>query len=149
LDLLVNSLMFSIRSSQSAHEIRFSRQADQVILVELDFGALVASHGFSSCTDELGLVRLLEGLATRSEPWSGERAWASIENDFSVSAICDPLGHVAFVVSISAGAGAEESWQASVTIASEFGQLQSIAVAARQEFAEADPKARAKTRESS
>ncbi|WP_425280003.1 DUF6228 family protein [Holophaga foetida] len=126
--------MFSIRSNTSDRELVFRDLSGEYFTADLRGNDLRAAQAVCTYTDPLGLVRFFETLAAWEQPWRQPFEWRSLEDEFSISATCSPLGEVLFTVSISGQPGAPEEWQASFSITSELGLLPSIAKAAKAFF---------------
>ncbi len=88
---------------------------------------VTATAQVSAYTDARGLNRLFQELASFERPWQGQKTWASIEGDFSITANCTALGNVTFFVELCGLQGGPEAWKVEVGLVSEFGQLEKIA----------------------
>ena len=118
--------MFSIPSRLSSREIIFSdRQGDEFI-AELR-GNPSASIRVDAYTDSQGLATYFKELASHDKPWSGEVRWASLEEEFIISATCSSLGEVHFIITFHQYLGSPEEWSISAGIETELGQLPMIA----------------------
>jgi hypothetical protein len=79
--------------------------------------------GYEACGP---LVDLFQSMARDWKGWDGERAWSSIEREFSVSAAADRLGHVSLSLRFRRF-DVSEPWSISVQLQIEAGQLEVIA----------------------
>lgn len=68
---------------------------------------------------------LLKEVAEEWSGWKGEKNWGAIEGEFYLSATCDSLGHVTFVIALNPN-GFHPSWSASLSLAVEAGQLEEL-----------------------
>ncbi|WP_147424425.1 DUF6228 family protein [Vogesella indigofera] len=119
--------LLSIRSTSSRRELVFSHHRDEYFHVELKGFELSAATDIWAYTDANGLNQFFQELAEFKKPWQGQHSWASIEQDFHLSAICTSLGSVAFQVELRGLQGAPEEWCVEAGLVSEFGQLEQIA----------------------
>ncbi|MDD1607801.1 MAG: DUF6228 family protein, partial [Methylococcaceae bacterium] len=78
-------------------------------------------------TDANGLNEFFQELGCLERPWQGQRSWASIEGEFSLSATCTSLGNVTFHVTLFGLQGAPEEWSVQAGLETDFGQLEQIA----------------------
>jgi len=128
-------MSFSINSTSSSREILFSGHRDEYfqIYIKGDVSAFVDVWAY---TDAKGLYSFFQELANREKPWHGSKSWESIEGEFTISTTCSPLGEVLFTIQLRGLQGAPEEWKVSVGLATELGQLTSIAKQAREFFCE-------------
>ncbi len=119
--------MFSIHSTSSRRELIFSAHKDDYFHVELKGFDVSASADVYAYTDAQGLNNLFQELGHLEKPWQGQRSWASIEQDFSISATCTSLGNVTFNITLLGLQGAPEAWRVEVGLVTELGQLEQIA----------------------
>ena len=117
--------MFSIHSTSSSNELVFSSFNQEYFRVELK-GNVTGSIEVWAYTDIKALLTFFQTLAKASKPWKGEQSWASIEEDFSISASCSSLGQVTFEVTLWGFPGDPEEWKIKTGLVSEFGQLPKI-----------------------
>lgn len=119
--------MFSIHSTSSRRELVFSAHKDDYFHVELKGFEVSASANVWAYTDANGLNEFFQELSRFERPWQGRRSWATIENDFSLSATCTSLGNVTFHVTLLGLQGAPEEWRVEAGLVTELGQLEQIA----------------------
>lgn len=123
----MESSVLSIRSTSSHRELILSQHRDEYFRVELKGFEVSAATSVWAYTDANGLNRFFQELASFSKPWQGQRSWASIEQDFSLSATCTSLGSVTFWVELRGLQGAPEEWRIEAGLVTDFGQLEQIA----------------------
>lgn len=125
--------MLSIHSTSSDRELLFTENTGECFRVELKGFSLSAATEIWAL-DAIGLSQFFEELGKLERPWQGQRTWASVEGDFSLSATCSSLGAVTFRVELHQLPGAPEEWQFGAGIATEFGQLERLGKAAKEFF---------------
>jgi hypothetical protein len=126
--------MFTIHSTSSDRELTFLDLRGEQFTFELRGHGLQVTREVSTYTDPSGLLEFFTKLGSFERPWEGSPAWASLEDEFRISASCSKLGAVIFSLKISGLPGIPEEWQASFSLTSELGQLPKIANAARSFF---------------
>ena len=117
--------MFSIRSTTSNRELAFSDNNGYSFVIELK-GFNISASAEVLALDAIGLEQFFDTVGKVERPWLGELAWASMEEDFTLSVSCTPLGNVVFRIEINQLPGAAEEWRVNVGIATELGQLAEI-----------------------
>ena len=117
--------MFSINSTLSSNELVFSSLKNEYFQVELK-GEVTGSIRVWAYTDIKELRGFFRALAKAKKPWEGKQSWVSIEEEFSISVTCSPLGKIVFKVSLWDSPGDPEEWKIQSGLVSEFGQLQRI-----------------------
>ena len=65
-------------------------------------------------------------MAAKWKGWKGEKAWNSIEEDFSIVATTDRLGHIALKIELRSGPY-DEDWAIEARIYIDAGQIEEIA----------------------
>jgi len=105
----------------------FSAHKDDYFRVELKGFEVSASAEVWAYTDASGLNEFFQELSRFERPWQGQRNWATLENDFSISAICTSLGNVTFHVALLGLQGAPEEWHVEAGLVTDLGQLEQIA----------------------
>lgn len=102
------------------------------------FCVTIKSKNLFSFTDvyafdpfDSNLVRFFENLAENWKGFEGEKEWSSLEGEFSLNCTSDSLGHFALEVTIRNN---EDTRYASKTIFIESGQLEKVALEARNFF---------------
>jgi hypothetical protein len=68
-----------------------------------------------------GLATFVKSLAESWEGWEGTRTWHSAENDLSIGATSDPLGHVRLAITLRESYQ-PESWAATCVVLAEAGE---------------------------
>ena len=119
--------MFSIHSTSSSRELVFSAHKDDYFRVELKGFEVSASADVWAYTDANGLNEFFQELSRGGRPWQGQRNWATLENEFSISATCTTLGNVTFHVVLLGLQGASEEWRVEAGLVTDLGQLEQIA----------------------
>ncbi len=105
----------------------FSAHKDEYFHVELKGFDVSASTNVWAYTDAQVLNELFQDLGRLKRPWQGQRNWASIEGEFSLSATCTSLGNVTFRITLLGLRGAPEEWRVEAGLETDFGQLEQIA----------------------
>jgi hypothetical protein len=59
--------------------------------------------------------------------WHGAREWRSIEDELSITATCDPAGHVNLEFDFRPGYGAEQAWRVVAHVVVDLGSVERIA----------------------
>jgi len=108
-------------------ELVFSNHKGEYFRVEIKGFELTAFTDVWAYTDANGLNQFFHELGCLERPWQGQRTWASIEGEFSISATCTSLGNVTFCVALRGLQGAAEEWSVEAGLETEFGQLAKIA----------------------
>lgn len=119
--------LLSIRSTSSHRKLVFSQHRDEYFRVELKGFELSATTDIWAYTDANGLNQFFQEIAGFKKPWQGQHSWASIEQDFRLSATCTSLGSVTFQVELRGLQGTPEEWRVEAGLDSEFAQLEQIA----------------------
>jgi hypothetical protein len=78
---------------------------------------------------------LFNQVAEEWSGWKGEKGWGAIEGEFNLSATCDSLGHVTFVVELNPN-GHPPCWSANLSLVVDAGQLEGLSNAAKLFFNE-------------
>lgn len=125
--------MISIKSNSSDRELRFLSRKGGYINIEL-IGNPSLSHRVYTCTDMDRLAKLFEEFAIIDKPWSGKKAWASIEDDFAMEITCSSLGHVQFGFRFRQKQGSDEESATKVSLVTELGNLPQISKQAKHFF---------------
>lgn len=68
---------------------------------------------------------LFKQVAEEWSGWKGEKGWGAIEGEFNLSATCDSLGHVTFVVELNPN-GYPPCWSANLSLVVDAGQLEEL-----------------------
>jgi hypothetical protein len=74
-----------------------------------------------------GLIELFDKMAKNCTGWKKEIIWGSIENDLSITAISDKLGHITLKIELQQVNIDEDNWVLKGQILIESGQLEQIA----------------------
>lgn len=91
-----------------------------------------ATHGFSSGVEPEQLAEFFDGLAENWRGWNGEQTWNSVEDDLSLAATHDGLGHVLLWVTLGTVVAPEQkTWLVRAPIEFEAGDLDRVAAAIR------------------
>jgi hypothetical protein len=127
-ELDVRSKMESvtIKSAKGRRSLIFSNRSGDYFDVELAGDAVSAKKRVWGYTDTDFLAGLFESIARDWKGWDGERQWAAIEGDLSISASSDKLGHIRLAVVIRNN-DLEDDWQLDVPIFLDAGGLDNIA----------------------
>ncbi|MBZ5638858.1 MAG: DUF6228 family protein [Acidobacteriia bacterium] len=80
-----------------------------------------------------GIAKFFESMAAETNGWTGNKSWGSLEAHLSMNATTDRLGHVYLQV-ILRDCDDPAEWRVEATVLLEFGQLESVAKAARRVF---------------
>ncbi|SRR6266849_2135273 len=123
----MESPLLSIRSTSSKRELVLSGRQGDNFRAELSGFEVSAATSVWAYTDAMGLNKLFQEIGHVNKPWQGERKWASLEGEFSISATCTTLGNVTFRITMCGSQGAPEEWRVAVGLSTEFGQLEKIA----------------------
>jgi hypothetical protein len=97
-----------------------------------DFNIKIAGPAYSGIKQvylydgPYGLIDLFDKIAKNWKGWKGEIKWGSLENEFTISAIADKLGHIELKVQIQENTGGD-FWIVNGRIMIESGQLDQIA----------------------
>jgi hypothetical protein len=105
----------------------FSAHKGDSFYIELKGFDVSASTEVWAYTDAYGLNEFFQELGCLERPRQGQRSWASIEGEFSLSATCTLLGNVTFHVTLFGLQGTPEEWSIEAGLETEFGQLEQIA----------------------
>jgi Family of unknown function (DUF6228) len=126
---------FSIKSSASDRELAFVEPRLDYFIVDLRGSGVRATRKVYAYTDAQGLSAFFSRLAAYERPWTTPEKWQSLEGEFAIEAACSKLGHVTFSVQIRGMFGGPEEWEVRLDLATELGQLRSIAADAAPFFA--------------
>jgi len=119
--------MIYIRSCSSNRELKISHASDSYLLAELTgFPVSAKVEVWVETGDAAGLQAFLADLGKQGRPWSGEREWQSLEDDFRLSATCTLLGNVVFNVELHGLQGTTEEWAVTAGIDYELGRLEHL-----------------------
>ena len=124
---------FTIKSSETDASLVFSQRDGDDFVVEFQSMQLQVIQPVCGYTDPHGVARLFQEAAAHAKPWRGQLCYQSLEQEFSLSATCSPLGAVSLVVGF-ARVGTRAEWLATATLQVEFGQLSALASNARRFF---------------
>jgi hypothetical protein len=119
--------MFSIKSNASDRQLTFLNLRADYFTVELRGSGVTAVRDVYAYRDAPALADVLARLAADKRPWRGTERWESLEGEFSLAAVCSPLGQVTFTIVVSERLGGPEDWRVSAGISTELGQLPRIA----------------------
>ena len=125
--------MISIKSNSSNRELRFLSRRGDYISMEL-LGDPSLSHKTYTYTEQAALARIFEEFASIEKPWSGEKTWTSIEDDFSMKITCSNLGQVKFEFKFWQRQGSDEESKTKVNLITELGMLPKISKQANDFF---------------
>ena len=125
--------MISIKSNSSNRELRFLSRRGDYISMEL-LGDPSLSHETYTYTEQAALAKIFEEFASIEKPWSGEKTWASIEDDFSMKITCSNLGQVKFEFKFWQRQGSDEESKTKVNLITELGMLPKISKQANDFF---------------
>lgn len=125
--------MISIKSNSSDRELRFLSRRGDYISMEL-LGNPSLSHETYIYTSQDRLAKIFEEFATIYKPWSGEKTWASIEDDFSMKITCSKLGQVIFEFRFRQRQGSDEESTTEANLKTELGILPMISKQAKDFF---------------
>jgi len=125
--------VFTIKSANSDANLIFSQRAGDDFVVEFQSMQLQVVQSVCGYTDPHGVARLFQEAAGHSKPWQGQLEYQSLEQEFSLSAACSPLGAVSLTVAFSR-IGVASEWSATATLQVEFGQLVALAFNAQRFF---------------
>jgi hypothetical protein len=92
------------------------------------------SHKTYTYTEQAALARIFEEFASIEKPWSGEKTWTSIEDDFSMKITCSNLGQVKFEFKFWQRQGSDEESKTKVNLITELGMLPKISKQANDFF---------------
>jgi hypothetical protein len=117
---------FEICSCTADRTLRIGGLGDDFFTAELLGAGFAAAIRVYTYTDPEGISRFFGGLASQERPWSGVKAWESLEGEFSIEAFCSSIGHVHFEVCLRGLQGSPEEWTISAGFVNELGQLPTI-----------------------
>jgi hypothetical protein len=115
-----------IKSAHSATRLRFSNLEGDYFLASLNNPEYSGAVRVWEYTESEGLAGLFKTLADDWRGWDGERAWSSIEGEFSITCSHDRLGHVTLDAAMHHDFGALEPWRVRGSIVVDAGQLDAI-----------------------
>ena len=124
---------FTIKSANSDASLIFNQSTGEDFVVEFQSMQLKVVQAVCGYTDPQGIARLFQEAAGHSKPWQGQLEYRSLEQEFSLSAACSPLGIVTLAVAFSR-IGVASEWSAAATLQVEFGQLAVLASNAQRFF---------------
>jgi len=116
----------TIKSAKGRRSLTLSNRNGDYFDVELAGDAVSAKKRVWGYTDTEFLGELFDSIARDWKGWDGERQWAAIEGDFSITASSDKLGHIRLDVVIRNN-DLEDDWQLDVPIYLDAGGLDKIA----------------------
>ena len=125
---------FSIKSTHSDREIKFSKYNGEDFFVELKGGitATIKVYGYSPHSYDL--AHWFVELGKHKTTWENEKKWESLEGEFKISASCSSLGQIYFVVSLRDLPGSEEEAFIQAGLETELGQIAKISNSASKFF---------------
>lgn len=116
---------FEIKSASGATRLTLAwADPDHIVATISDVG-LTASASVYMYERQLPSSFFVE-IARDWRGWEGQRAWAAIEGELSLTATSDKIGHVRLEVLLRNGVG-DQSWEVNAWLTLEAGQLDSIA----------------------
>ena len=130
---------FRLESRESDLKLIVCNVANERFDVRLESGRLSISTSVYSYAPPgfHDFAGFFEHLASFPEPWIGELKWETIEEEFSISASCSALGQATFTIFLEDNE-CPEPWSAKTDLVLDFGQLASMATAARKLFGPAN-----------
>ena len=121
--------MFSIKSSTSSREFRFTDRKGERFTVEIvGFGLTAELRSFAFGTGA-SLPQWMNDLASHRLPWEDVESWGSLDQDFVISATCSPSGLVFFKMQLWQHPGGQDEWRVLASVTSELGLLPGLAKA--------------------
>lgn len=119
---------FTIPTQDPCATVVLSASSVDYIVAEVRHAGLQAAARVGTYLSG-GLGDFFTGLAADWRGWTGERQWASLEDELRLRARADRTGHVYLDVRLQDGAPARWSVEASMVL--EAGRLEKLASAAR------------------
>lgn len=123
-----------IKSANTSATLTFSERDGNYFSVTYESLSVKLRKRVWGYTDCGLLVNLFEFIAKEWKGWGNVQEWASIEDEFGISAICDNLGHVMLTITIKEFDG-PEVWSSQVRLGLDAGQTENIAKKVEQFFA--------------
>jgi hypothetical protein len=122
-----------IKSADSSASLIFSDIEGDYFTAKFHSPELTVTKRVWGYTDCKLLVNLFEYLAQEWKGWDGEKDWASLEGEFSVSCSSDKKGHVHLKLRFRQYEG-REPWIAEPSLNLEAGMLEGVAKNVRKFF---------------
>jgi hypothetical protein len=122
-----SSSSISICSSLSNRKIVMFYDGNEVLKIQVEGFDINIIKEVWLYTDAEALNNFFQELGGKNATWDGYVEWKSVEEDFSISVACSPLGKIAFRIVLIGLQGDSEEWSAQMNIESDFSILEKVA----------------------